>query len=102
MRESKMNLAVLLTVASFCALSKSSVEERALLIQLDGEEKELNARDMLNTRLSSIGTHPDSGDGLIFYSSITTNEECVLKKVKSSSPIEERCENLSREVCKKG
>lgn len=85
----------------YCS-STNAIEERALHIQLNGEQKELNARDRLNTRLRSIGTHHESRSDLIFYTSITTNEECVLRRVIDSMPVEERCENLTRTICQKG
>ena len=64
-----------------------------------GRLKPLTTRDRLTTRLNYIGANLNSRKNIIVYSSITTNEECVLKRFDQ---LEERCEDLGRQVCQKG
>ena len=81
-----------------CCFS-DDLETRANFIQLMGRLKPLNTRDRLTTRLNYIGASLNSRRNIIVYSSITTKEECVLKRFDQ---FEERCEDLGRQVCKKG
>jgi hypothetical protein len=77
-------------------------QRRADVILVYGKEKTLNARDRLNTRLHNVGTDRRSNRRLIKYTSITTNEECVLKRFdKRSAPVT-RCEELTRQRCTSG
>ena len=82
----------------FCC-STDELQTRANFIQLMGRLKPLTTRDRLTTRLNYIGANLNSRKNIIVYSSITTNEECVLKRFDQ---LEERCEDLGRQVCKKG
>ena len=82
----------------FCGCD-SNLETRARYIQLMGKLKPLNTRDRLTTRLNYVGANLKSTKNLIIYSSITTNEECVLKRFDQ---VEERCEELARRVCRQG
>ena len=84
--------------SSFCVCDQD-LETRARYIQLMGILKPLNTRDRLTTRLNYIGANLKSTKNLILYSSITSNEECVLKRFDQ---VEERCEELDRRVCKQG
>ena len=84
--------------SSFCGCDQD-LETRARYIQLMGILKPLNTRDRLTTRLNYIGANLKSTKNLILYSSITSNEECVLKRFDQ---VEERCEELDRQVCKQG
>ena len=79
--------------------SSSSLERRARLIQLHGRPKAFNTRDRLTTRLISVGTHPQSRKDKIIYTSIASNEECLLKKFEKR---EERCEVLPKKECNEG
>ena len=74
-------------------------ENRADKIQLFGTQRPLSSRDHLHVRFSNIGINPSSGSGHIIYTSILSNEECLLKRF---SEYEEVCETFQRNKCKPG
>ena len=76
------------------------IEERAMKIQLHGVPVELDSRDKLHARLINVGGgNLSSQSGLIIYTSITSNQECLLKRFEE---IEEICETFQRTKCKSG
>ena len=69
------------------------VETRAQKIQSQGIPKSLSSRDRLRTNLLS------SRPALIVYTSIFSNEECLLKRYDE---FEEICETIQRTKCNSG
>ena len=72
------------------------IETRAQKIQSHGIPKSLSSRDRLHTTLRSPGS---SQPGLIIYTSIISNEECLLKRYDE---FEEICETIQRTKCDSG
>ena len=72
------------------------IETRAQKIQSHGIPKSLSSRDRLHTTLRSPGSSQPS---LIVYTSILSNEECLLKRYDE---FEEICETIQRTKCDSG
>ena len=72
------------------------IETRAQKIQSHGIPKSLSSRDKLHTTLRSPGSSQPS---LIVYTSILSNEECLLKRYDE---FEEICETIQRTTCDSG
>lgn len=98
--ETKMHLFILSILLLFQPTMEKilGAEERAELIKIVGKQKRLNNRDRLNIRFSQVGTHLGTKENIIIYSSITTNEECVLERFDD---VEKLCQDIPRLKCKK-
>ena len=94
-------ITLLIVVSPTCTLPLiQQIEERAMKIQLNGIPVQLDSRDRLHARLSNVGGgNLSSQSGLIIYTSITSNRECLLKRFDE---IEETCETFQRKKCKSG
>ena len=95
-----ISLILLATFVTTLALPLiEQIEKRADKIQLYGVPKPLSGRDKLHIRLGNIGVSQSSQSGLIKYTSILSNEECLLKRFDK---FEEICETIQRSKCKPG
>lgn len=74
-------------------------QRRAHEIMVYGKEHPLNTRDRLNTRFHTVGTHRGSTPGLIRYTSISSGQECVIRRFIKQLPPVTRCEIITRKLC---
>ena len=72
------------------------IETRAKKIQSFGAPRSLSGRDRLHTHLGNLGSNQAD---LIIYTSILTNEECLLKRYDETEKV---CETIQRTTCNDG